>query len=63
MALFGRKDTPNIPEIDVRGDEFSVRQSQGGEPESTEIADGPDPTRAPDVAEHRGKIPKHTWGA
>lgn len=63
MSLFGRRNGPRVPEIDVQGDEFTVRQPQGGEPESQEFPQDPAPARVPEVTERKGKIPPHSWGA
>ena len=58
MALFGRNSDLNIPEIEVQGPEFTVRQPQGGEPEPVQPRE-PEPIRVP---ERKGKIPPHSWG-
>jgi len=62
MTLFGRRNDPSIPEIEVRGDEFTVRQPDG-EPRPAGTREQLEPILVPDASEHKGKIPEHTWGA
>lgn len=63
MALFGRRNDPKVPEIDVQGDEFTVRQREPGDPDPVEARDEPEPLRVPVATERKGKIPPHSWGA
>ncbi len=62
MAFFGRKSNVNVPEIDVKGDEFSVRQPDGAEPDPAEAGAQPEPIPVPAATERKGKIPPHSWG-
>jgi hypothetical protein len=58
--IFGRNNSGQngVSEVDVQGDDFTVRRPQGGEAELSEALAEPEPAQ-----ERRGKIPDHSWGA
>jgi hypothetical protein len=63
MSFLRRDRRPDVPEVEVENDDFTIRQPASGDPEPEPELESSELVRVPQVVERKGKMPPHSWGS